>query len=450
MDESLIIKTYNEGINTVILLVNGLSGQITVLKDEISAVKTENQKLTDRITELEVRLNKNSGNSSKPPSSDGYKKIQNSREKTGKPTGGQWGHEGKTLEKIQNPDEVIEYKVPEFCNCGCNLNGVASVRKTRQVFDIPKPRMRVTEHATNEKVCPRCGKVHKTEFPSEVTQPTQYGENMQTLMNYLMQYQLIPLKRTVEAVQAITGQAVSEGTLVNATQALYEKLEAPVEKIKEKITASDVAHFDETGLRSQGKTKWMHVACTKTLTYYKAHEKRGKEAAVDIGILPDFKGTAVHDHLKTYYHFTQCTHGECNSHHLRYLQDMSENYHQDWANEMAGLLIGINRRVEGLKAGGADKMPDAETKTWQAQYHTIIDKGIVEDTQKSPQVLNKRGKPIKSKPLQLLLNLQQYDIETLAFMYDFDVPFTNNLALCLGIYNPKDLQKTLVASGVPA
>lgn len=434
MDEEFIIKTYNEGINAVITLVKGmdtkiseLTGQVVSLQQEVIDLRKANQQLNIRISELEARLNKNSGNSSKPPSSDGYKKIQNSREKTGRHTGGQWGHEGKTLEKVQNPDEVIEYKTPEICDCGHSLVGVESTKKTRQVFDIPKPQIRVTEHVTYETVYPGCGKVHKTDFPAGVTQPVQYGENMQALMNYLTQYQLIPLERAAEAIEDITGQAISEGTLVNAADALYEKLEDSVEEIKQKVTDSDVVGFDETGMRSEGKNKWLHAASTETWTYYAIHEKRGEKAARDIGILPDFKGTAVHDHWKSYYGFTDCTHAECNAHHLRSLKDVSENYHQDWADEMAGLLVKIYRRVEDLKAQGFNKMSEEEMQQWHGEYHGIISRGIEEDGQKSPQILNKKGKPKKSKPLQLLLQLQQYDIETLAFMYDFQVPFHNNL-----------------------
>lgn len=425
MDEATTIKAFNTGIDAVITLVKDMNTSFT---EQLDKFNDEIKTLNVRISELEARLNKNSDNSGKPPSSDGYRKTLNSRQKTGKPSGGQWGHEGKTLDKVENPDEVIEYRTPVDCDCGCNLDDVDSVRKTRQVFDIPKPKQRVTEHVTYEKVCPRCGKVHKTEFPHQVSQPTQYGENTKTLMNYLTQYQLIPLGRAVEAVQDITNQAVSEGTLVNAAHSLYKKLDAPTEEIKQQIIDSNVVHFDETGMRAEGKTKWMHVASTEKLTYYAIHEKRGEKAARDIGILPNFKGTAVHDHWKPYYRFNDCTHGECNSHHLRSLKDIVENYHQDWATGMAGLLIEINRRVGDLKAGGVNKMPDAEIKTWYQRYHNIIDTGIVEDTQKSPQVLNKKGKLTKSKPLQFLLKLQQYDIETLAFMYDFDIPFTNNLA----------------------
>lgn len=418
MDEKEIIQAYNNGLNTV----------ITLVQDIHKSLSEQIEVLNQRITELEAGQNKNSSNSGKPPSSDGYKKPQNSRQKTGKPTGGQWGHEGKTLEKVENPDEILEYKIPEACNCGCSLDCVEGTRKTRQVFDIPKPRLRVTEHVIFEKVCPDCGRVHKTDFPAQVNQPVQYGENMHMLMNYLTQYQLIPLGRAVEAIQDITGQSVSEGTLVNAAYSLYGRLEEPVEGIKQQVTNSDVARFDETGMRSQGKTQWLHVVSTERLTYYAIHEKRGEKAARDIGVLPEFNGTAVHDHWKPYYRFSDCTHAECNAHHLRSLKDMTENYHQEWSSEMAGLLVEIYRRVEELKASGFAEMPQEELKTWHERYHVILIAGISEDDQKSPKVLNKKGEPKKSKPLQLLLKLQQYDIETLAFMYDFKVPFDNNLA----------------------
>ncbi|SPF55691.1 transposase [Candidatus Desulfosporosinus infrequens] len=437
MDESKIIATYTEGINAVITVVKDMSSQIqsltgtiTNLSHELVDLKSSSAKQDMRIAELEARLNKNSSNSSKPPSGDGYgkKAPKNSREKSGKATGGQLGHAGKTLEKVQNPNAIVEFKIQESCDCGCNLERIESTKKTRQVFDIPKPQIWVTEYVTYNKTCPKCGKKHKTEFPDGVTQPTQYGENMQTLMGYLTLQQLIPLARTVEVIQDITGHSVSQGTLVNVSRALCEKLKDAVEDIKKQIIDAKVVHFDETGMRSEGKTKWMHVASTEALTYYEIHDKRGQQAAQDIGILANFNGTSVHDHWKPYYCFTDCTHAECNAHNLRYLKDIVENYHQDWANTMACLLIEINRRVKDLKMEGFFEMPDEEIKIWQKRYHTIIENGIGEDAKKSPQILNKQGKSKKSKALQLLLKLQNYDLETLAFMYDFDIPFDNNRA----------------------
>ena len=258
MDESKIIETYTDGINAVITVVKDMSSQIqtltgtiTDLNHEIADLKSSSDKQDMRIADLEARLNKNSSNSSKPPSGDGYEKKspKNSREKSGKSTGGQLGHVGKTLEKVQNPNEVVEFKTQESCDCGCSLERVKSTKKTRQVFDIPKPQIWVTEYVTHNKICPKCGKAHQTEFPSGVTQPTQYGANMQSLMSYLSLHQLIPLGRTVEAIRDITGQSVSEGTLVNISRALCDKLKGAVANIKNQIIYADVVHFDETGMR---------------------------------------------------------------------------------------------------------------------------------------------------------------------------------------------------------
>ena len=259
MDDSKIIATYTEGITAVITVVKDMSSQIesltgtiTNLSHELGDLKLSSAKQTIQIAELEARLNKNSSNSSKPPSGDGYgkKSPKNSREKSGKPSGGQLGHVGKTLERIEKPNDVIEFKIQDYCDCGCSLNGIESAKKTRQVFDIPKPQIWVTEYVTYNKVCPECGKTHKTEFPDGVTQPTQYGENMQTLMSYFSLHQLIPSSRTVEAIRDLTGHSISEGTLANISRTLCKKVEGAVMDIKKQIIAAEVVHFDETGMRS--------------------------------------------------------------------------------------------------------------------------------------------------------------------------------------------------------
>ncbi|AEE97660.1 IS66 family transposase [Mahella australiensis] len=279
--ESKIIRTYDEDIDAVIVMVKDMSlhidllnGTIICLNNKIVDLEAFNARQEIQIAELEARLNKNSDNSSKPPSSDGYKKaVYNTRQKSGKLSGGQPGHEGETLEKVQNPDEIIEYKVADTCDYGCSLTDIGAVKRTRQVFDISEPQIKVTEYVTYEKVCPICGKVYKREFPAEVTQPAQYGQNMCALMNYLTYYQLLPLERAAETDRDVTGQKVSEGTLVNAATALYEGLEGPVEEIKQSIIDSEIAHLDETGIRSEGSTKWLHVACTDRAAYYAVHEK---------------------------------------------------------------------------------------------------------------------------------------------------------------------------------
>ena len=164
-------------------------------------------------------------------------------------------------------------------------------------------------------------------------------------------------------------------------------------------------------------------------TYYEMHEKRGTDAAVDIGILSTFNGTAVHDHWKPYYTFEDCTHAECNAHNLRYLKEISESFNHEWVKNMAGLLIELKNQVEELATTGLTSMEASLIESWMTRYHRIIEEGIQEDDEKSPKIFSKKtGKPQRSKALNLLLKLQKYDIETLAFMFDFEVPFNNNLA----------------------
>lgn len=156
---------------------------------QIDDLKKKNEELNSRLKYLETRLNKNSSNSSKPPSTNGYKKhIKSNRTKSGRLPGGQPGHEGSTLNKVDNPDKVIDLYISEICTCGYDLIDSEDKVRSRQVFDIPRVLMTVIEYKTHEKVCLKCGKIHKTEFPSNVSQPVQYEDNMKVLMNYLTGY----------------------------------------------------------------------------------------------------------------------------------------------------------------------------------------------------------------------------------------------------------------------
>ena len=428
MDESKIIDVYNKGITEVISLVkdmnNNLTGEISKLNTEIIILKEDNKELTLRLAELEVKINKNSSNSSKPPSSDGFKKIKNSREKSNKPTGGQLGHNGRTLEKIENPDEIINLKI-KLCDCGCDLSNIKGKLRTRQVVEIPKIKLKVTEYQGNEVECPDCHKIQITEFPSDVRQPVQYGENLQGLMAYLTQYQFLPLGRATELIRDLLGHSISEGTLVNVNNRLFKNLEYAESTIKEQIKISPVVHFDETGLRCSGKTNWLHSASTDKLTHYAVHKKRGTEATKEIDILPDFEGTAVHDHWMPYYTFDKCTHAECNAHNIRNLKDAYENYNHAWAKDMAGLLIEIKDHVEVLKSASHDNMGTDEINRYQIKYKSIIAKGKVDNP---ISVSEKTGNPAKNAADRLLSRLEKYDIETLSYMYDFNIPFDNNLA----------------------
>lgn len=422
-----IIDKNNELINEN----KQLKQHISQLNNHIKKLEKENTEIMAKLLDLKAKTNKNSTNSSKPPSSDSYKKkkkVTNSRKKTKNKSGGQEGHEGTTLNKVENPDKVIHIPLAkEICECGQNLLELDIRTITRQVFEFLVDKF-VTEYAAHKVIC-KCGKIHSSKFPEHVTQPTQYGSGAKAIMSLLSSYHFIPLERCSELLEDLFGIKPSQGTIVNTNMKLSELVQDSVNQIKEQIIKSKVVHFDESGFRDNGVTKWMHVASTEYLTHYIMHKSRGYEGVSHSGILSKLKGTAVHDHWKTYYKFKECNHSECNAHNIRYLIDIYENYNQLWADKMIKLLIEIKDRVESLKEAGFDLISIEEGKGFLDRYHQIIEEGILEDETKSPVVISKKtGKPKNSKALNLLNKLKDYDIETLAFMFDFNIPFDNNLA----------------------
>jgi transposase len=343
-------------------------------------------KMAERIQELENRLAKNSGNSGKPPSSDGLaKKPKNLRHKSGKKSGGQAGHPGSTLQAVENPKHIAMHAVKHCRACQGSLEEVAPVGlEKRQVFDVPPMEVEVTEHQAEIKECPYCHQVSVGEFPPEVTQPVQYGERIKAQMVYFNQYQYVPLERTVEIFEDLYGQRMSEGTIVEACSQAAEKVSPVVEAIREELKASEEsAHFDETGSRVEKKLWWIHVVSTRLLTYYTIHAKRGCKALNAIGIFPEFKGTAIHDAYRSYFQYTGVRHGLCNAHHLRDLICIEEQYHQTWASEMKTLLLAIKEAVEKAQPE-QDHLHPVQIKAFESRYDAILVAGLAANPKLEP------------------------------------------------------------------
>lgn len=416
-----ILAVYEAGPEAVVKLVNALTASISELTEQINELK-------ERVKTLEDQLNKNSRNSSKPPSTDGFKKPKSQRQNSGKPAGGQKGHRGHTLKMVENPDHIIVHRVPSCKECGRSLTGTqATGYQRRQVFDIPPIKVETTEHRAEKKLCPHCGAANCAAFPEDVQQPVQYGFRLKAIAVYLSQYQLLPYERASELFADLFGHDLSQATLVNANQACYEILEPVEEKIKQQVIAAPVVHCDETGMRINGKREWLHVSSTQNLTYYAAHPKRGQEATKEMGILSDFQGTAVHDFWKPYFKY-DCNHALCNAHHLRELTGILEQDKQEWPQEMVDLLLEIKKTVEEKKTT-ANQLAPAQLRSFEVRYDQIIEKGLAENppiiTENQPK---KRGRKKQSKAKNLLDRLNDYRREALAFMYDFAIPFDNNQA----------------------
>ena len=370
------------------------------------------------VKELREQLNKNSRNSSKPPSSDGYGKPapKSLREKSGKKPGGQPGHEGRTLKPVEHPDEIIEYKLERCPVSGRLLSDgdiIGEIR--RQVFELPAPRLAVTEHRVF--VYRSGGQTVQAEFPAGVSAPVQYGRAFQSFLVYLHEYQLVSQERVSQFCEDLYGYAVSEGTLAKAREQCFAELAEFETAVKKRLGQSAVLHSDESGVRDEGKLHWVHVAASEQDTHFHIDPKRGREGMERAGILESYAGTLVHDCLSGYFALEKCRHGLCNSHLLRELR-ASEETGQRWSVQMSELLITAWQDPQRRSVRG-----------WQRKYQNILRNGYAENPFSSPQTTRKRrGRKAKPKVINLLDRLSLHRQSVLRFLSDPAVPFTNNQA----------------------
>src|SRR5215207_3230843 len=392
-----------------------------------------NQVLEARVQALEDQIAKNSRNSGKPPSSDGYDRPapKSLRKRRRKKSGGQAGHIGYTLKAVEKPEHVKVHRVEQCNHCHVSLQSVKVNRyEKRQVFDVPRVRVEVTEHQAEIKGCPRCGKENRAEFPEGVTQPVQYGDEIKAQLVYFNHYQMLPLERTAEVFETLYGQTISEGTIVDAGQEVSKQVTKVNDTIRRHLTEKEaMVHFDETGARVEGQLKWLHSASTERLTWYAIHPKRGRLAMDAIGILPNLQGRAMHDDWRSYFKYS-IQHGLCNAHHLRRLKFLEERYPQKWVSQMADLLVAIKEAVEKAQAASRICLSRKKLVAFESEYDRLVKQGLrVNRPPKRPegQPIN-RGR-IKQRPAKNLLDEFKLHKEyVLAFMYDFKVPFDNNQA----------------------
>lgn len=389
--------------------------------------------LVERIQKLEDQLAKNSRNSGKPPSSDGYDQPapKSLRKRHRRKSGGQVGHRGETLKAVEQPDQVKVYSVKNCQHCGTSLKQQKVIRyEKRQVFDLPKVQIQVIEHRAEIKGCPCCQKETRAAFPQGVNQGVQYGTEIKAQMVYLNTEQHLPLERTCDLLEEFYDHRPSEGTIVAACAEAAQKVEKANEAIREHLVEQEaVAHFDETGMMVNGVLNWLHTASTARLTCYAMHAKRGSVAMKDIGILPRFKGRAVHDDLAAYFLY-ELDHALCNAHHLRTLLFLLERYPQKWIEPLKDLLLKIKAKVEAAKERMQTALGVRQRNYFSQAYDQLIRQGLranppPRETSRKP---GQRGRLKQSPARNLLLRLPDHKEAVLAFMDDFNVPFDNNQA----------------------
>ncbi len=396
-----------------------LQSLVIELLSRIDDLTAQNALLVAENTELRNRLNLNSGNSHKPPSSDGLQKQPALPKPKGNKTGGQLGHQGNTLLQVVNPDAIIVHHAP-CCPC-CNklfeAQDVQHIIGKRQVFDIPPPRLVVTEHQIGLIEC--CGTHHRGTFPDTVTQSVQYGVKIKALSVLLNTDYKIPFDKIAQLFGDLYHCSFNESTAISANKACFTALAQAEQQIQSAVLDSTVAHFDETGMRVQGKLHWFHTACTVLFTYLFVHTHRGHKALyAEESLLPQFKNWAVHDCWKSYFEFSDCRHAICNAHILRELQQLKEQQ-SNWATQMHAFLLELFHLTQKATVVLADQ------DQWVKKYQLVCQSA---DKEEPPPIHGKRGRPKNTKGRNLLNRLVEYQDGVLAFAFHQAVPFTNNQA----------------------
>ena len=368
------------------------------------------------ITLLAAKLGLNSKNSSTPPSKD-PNRPKNKANGNGRKPGGQNGHAGSTIEKEQKPDriEIINVDRSSLPHGEYSFVGY----QTRQVIDIEISKV-VTEYRA-EILQNINGREFVAPFPEDVTRPVQYGDSVKAQAVYMSVHQLLPYERVGEYFENQCGISVSTGSLVNFNKEAYDLL-APFEVLaKSSLQAEPLLHADETGINVNGKNIWLHTASSAKWTLFFPHEKRGGEAMIAMGILENFKGILCHDHWKPYFRFN-CLHALCNAHHIRELERAWEHDNQQWAKNMQDLLIEMSH----AKNGASGAVAENDVAVFVTRYRNILENADVECPAPEKKTDGKRGRQAKSKSRNLLERLRNFETETLRFLHNPIVPFTNN------------------------
>ena len=396
--------------------------------------QTDSSGLADYTFELQAEVLRlrdgaaqNSRNSSRPPSTDKPErpKPKSLRKKSGRKPGGQAGHTGKTLQFSDSPKNTQIHPLLE-CECGEDLSQEpATDFQRRQVFDLPSLELECTEHRAETKECPCCHRTCTAAFPADIKAPVQYGKNFRSLLSYLYDAQEGASLRVSQMCQQMFGYGVSEATIQTARQEQYDALEPFEKRLVEILPLEPILHADETGVPINKVKHWLHVICTPLLTFFGIHLGRGKEAIEAMGIIPKFTGWLMTDFLPAYLAFDNCFHTFCKSHLMRELVFLFEQHQQSWAKDLHNLFLEMLKFVKDQKARAAPPTKN-DFKDWQRQYRKILRAGRNANPLTPDQKAQKR--PKQTKEQNLLDRLENYEDCILAFLWELDLPFTNNEA----------------------
>lgn len=389
-----------------------LNEKIEKLENKVEKLENENQKLRDDNDRLKKQLNNNSNNSSKPPSSDIKKNVPNNREKTTKKAGGQKGHKAHFLSK-----KVVEEKInnKEFEHEIIHVGQVSKEYTSKYILDT-----KISILAKEYRFYPN--KEGRIIIPKEYKTDVQYGTNLKTICAVLNTEGIVALDRLSNFVSCISHDKIniSKSSIVNFMKDLDHKSRYIISNIKGKLLNSELMYTDATTARCENKNICVRTHSTQDLTLLVPTYSKSKKYIEEANILNKYTGNLVHDHETVMYNYGN-KHIECNVHVSRYLKGCYENTKNKWSLKMRSFLCSLNEYRKRLKAKEITKLTKEQLERYSKRYDEILEEGYRENRKV-------KSKYLRQEEQRLINRLNKYKENHLMFLYDFNMPFDNNLS----------------------
>jgi transposase len=342
------------------------------------------ERLSVQVEDLKRQVRRDSSTSSRPPSSDSpYKKgaDRSLRERGKRRPGKQPGSPGTTMCLVDDPDDRFEFPPAACCGCGAGLAGApVTASRRHQVTDIePAPAPKVTEYVAQAKECPGCGTVTEGQLPAHVRARASFGPETCAQAANLTAGHYIPVHRATLLLCQLAGVAVSTGWMAGIRGRAAALVEASgfMDAVRELLKTAPAVHADETPARAAAGTRYVHLACTRYLTCMHTGD-RSADAIDAGGVLPGYAGVIVRDGYAGYGHLADALHAWCGVHLLRDLKGLYdfEPGKQDWASQMAGLLIEARDAASAARLAGQSALGTAVLDDLVTRYRELAAAGL--------------------------------------------------------------------------
>jgi transposase len=393
-----------------------LRAEVILLRAENASLRLQVSSLTQEVSSLtyqleQSKIKKNSHNSSIPPSQDISRKNTSLRTSSGKPIGGQLGHEGKTLLFDKSPTDVIDL-MPTLCSsCGESLASTEGVfTQRRQLIDIPPVQISCTEYRQFSKQCSCCGNKEAANFPKEVSNYIQYGTNIQTMAVYNWQHQYLPFKRLQQWFYDIFSLKISKGTLENMIRRVASSMQPSYQQIQQQIALATCVGADETGVSINGKNNWIWVWQNEFYTFLSCSASRGFKTIEALFPEGFINAILVSDRWKAQLATNAASHQLCLAHLLRdtnYVIDTEPSC--NFATDLKALFQQAIAQKNSFVESSTENIT---CKKIEAELDKLLAQNI--DPTKYPNATTLQ---------KSLINYRNYVFK---FLYHQEVPFENN------------------------